>query len=1289
MPTNIYDETIKQAAERNGLDYAKFRKQLVQESSLNPQAKSGADARGIGQIVPKWWTGKHGLNTLEDFHDPVKSINAAAAIMANNVKTYGGWNQALVAYNAGQGKGNRNIKAYNEGRIKDLPKETQNYLAKLGDAGDAALRLESPNVQPSADSGVLLAAGKPVQSGTRNTAAPARGVQDTTGSLYQDDPEREGWGVSFKSGAKSSVIGTAMRMDNPLAVIQGTYGYTFSDDDLAQVRAANIGAAGAKFVLSNSQKAADVPALIKIAQENRDMANKDRSIAGSVFFGAGEMVGDPITYGTMAIPGGLFARAGATLYGAGAAQLAARASIAALEGGATALATESMRESFTGVDANYAAAVANGALFGAGLSMVGTGVSHGMNAVVRGIKRVETSETARVLAEKGTEGVTDPTILGAGQLDRMAPGWRDVKPTGTTEGVLFQAPDGDTIHPASGTQYSDHNPLNPLYTQRLDDENISRSNLGQFSIEVGDVLAGSKIKEHQQMAFKLFRTSRGYEDGSSGRFGVTAQDVDQTIKGDFSSYQRNYDALREEAYGDIAYQSVSGTKTERRRLFDERVIRAAETGDTTGLLKPELDAVALRLEWYKNMSEMQMNPGARWGADAPSLMNKSYTNPENYAAPIVYNELRMADYISKYGEQGLADMIQRSFIKSYIEDAKVAKRVDRFLEENPDVAPNAHEYARSLAAELAGLDAKIVDVGRINQMLDQSSLSLGDVPDFRRMRSPFGYHSKIDLPDGEKFDVSDLRSFDSDTLDAGYVNQVKGDVSVAVATGMTPSQFQGFLDETATRAKADANLKKEHLAFEKIVGGLYGIGIRSGGERASALLGSLQDVAFMKSSAYMAVLNYAEITAGIMKNGLGFTLRAVPKAGKLFAGMAHGKQTAETMRTAQNIIWGSALDRAILPTYKQAIDNNRRKLYADSGVNTVNTVLGTIRGATQAAAGRWWTARALNSSSEAIIEAARGEFFADLAAAAHGTRKTNFTNKARFHEASLNQQQMDDVMALLKSATSIDRNGNLTIKDARALTRGKAAADLRRYGQFWSERVVQQATVGSTFRWSHLPMVGVFTQFMSFVGKSLNSKLIRGVSDIYRNGNLGEAINMLMVAPMVAGSYYAAITYVQSQKYTRERERKKFLRERLGRDGEWGPLIAGAIKRTSAMAAPSYIYDTIGQTPFAQRIAPEVFQFAGFGKTSVEAKLRRDAQSQAGVVGGVFGDAIEQAPAVKVADSLVGLGTGSVNYMLAKGWTEKEKAAKALTRSLGGLIPNDPLTQRAFMEFKREAKLDR
>lgn len=1279
--TTKYDVLIAESARQAGIDPARFRAQLVQESGLDPEAVSPAGAIGIAQIVPKWWLGRHGLNTEDDIRNPAKAIPAAAQIMADAQKQHGSWNAALVAYNAGTGKNNKYINAINRGDLEALPKEARDYVMKLG----------TGEFNPVPTKGTVLknAPQMPLPGTVGNNQVLPKVTEQ---AKTVDETAYE----SFGAGLYTSALGTAFRRDNPLDSLRPST-HIFSDSELAKLEGANIGESGIRFVMNNSRQASDVDELIRIAQENQRVAAMNRDTVSGLAYGVGEMVGDPITYGSLLIPGGLYT-SGARLFSSSAARLSAGAAYAALEGAVTNVASESLREGTTGIAADYTSAAASGAIGGAVLHSAFKLAGKGLEAVNRGLTRVESSETASVLQAAGIPEARDITRLTPMDIDELTgQKWRQVVDSGPVappmalqdtphagfgrkpEAVLLRTPDGDTIHPASGVQFSSHNPLNPVHMEPVN------PNADWFvSAEIGDVLAGSKDQDFKSLADGLVRSTKGYADGSSGRFGAVATDADKAMKPEHAAFQMKLEDIRDKAISsDPRYVGADLSYTEKRRVFNERVGRAISSGNLDTLSKFEREAAKERIARYKTLWEQQANPGARFGEDAPSLI-RSEKFRDNYAGPIVYHDTKIVDLRTKLGDEGAQEAVARSFYRSYLEDADVKAAIDEELA----VLAEAGETltARELAERKAygiviGNDSTALRMATLNAALEGRELSLNALPDFRKARSRFRYDMEIDLPDGTKFSVDDLRSWDTDSIDTSYFNRVKGDVSIAVGLKQTPEEFQETLRLLDVKVAGDANLKAEQMAMKKVVGGLYGYGIRDYGARFGAVQGVLTNLAFMKSSAFMALSNYLEVSSGITRGGLGFIFRSIPGIGDVVTKLQKGAKSADLMRLAQNNVWGTAIDKAVLPTYAEAVEHSIRRLVDDSGMNATNRILGTISGGVQRASEGFWTARALRATTAKIVEQSRAEFFADIASAVHGVRKGSFFKEARLREASISKEQGDAIKSLLKEAVQFDAKGNLQSINSTMLANDPRAFHLRRYGQFWSEKVIQQHSIEATFRWSHLPGVNLLTQFMSFVTRSVNSRLIRGASDIIRNGNVEDAINLGLTTPLLGAIGYSSIAYLQSQKFTNEADRKQFLKERLGDGEDIGPLVAGSLKRTAVGSAPGWLYDTIGTQAWAQQAAPEVFEYAGFGKTSTEAKLKRDAQQQGGIIGGALGDVIEQAPAVKLADSIVGAAVGTAKVATAEGFEEEQRAAAALQRSIQGLMLNDPLSQRALKEI--------
>lgn len=121
-----------------GLDPDTFVRQINQESGFNPNARSGAGAIGIAQILPSTASG-WGVDPT----DPVAALRAAAKNMRDYVQKYGSERNALIAYNAGPGAVGSS----------SLPAETQNYIQTILGGSGSGGGLQ-PVATPSATSTV-------------------------------------------------------------------------------------------------------------------------------------------------------------------------------------------------------------------------------------------------------------------------------------------------------------------------------------------------------------------------------------------------------------------------------------------------------------------------------------------------------------------------------------------------------------------------------------------------------------------------------------------------------------------------------------------------------------------------------------------------------------------------------------------------------------------------------------------------------------------------------------------------------------------------------------------------------------------------------------------------------------------------------------------------------------------------------------------------------------------------------------------------------------------------------
>jgi hypothetical protein len=144
-----YRSLARQKAKKYGLDPHIFERQINAESAFNPNARSPVGATGIAQIMPataRAW----GVNP----NDPNAALDAAARNMASYVKKYGGYENALRAYNAGPGAIEKS-RSYGE---------TNNYVNKI-------LRGRDPG---------KLGASEPIQNLAATRKAPGASTSSTT-----------------------------------------------------------------------------------------------------------------------------------------------------------------------------------------------------------------------------------------------------------------------------------------------------------------------------------------------------------------------------------------------------------------------------------------------------------------------------------------------------------------------------------------------------------------------------------------------------------------------------------------------------------------------------------------------------------------------------------------------------------------------------------------------------------------------------------------------------------------------------------------------------------------------------------------------------------------------------------------------------------------------------------------------------------------------------------------------------------------------------------------------------
>ena len=119
--STAFGAEIDAAAASNGIDPALLKGLVSQESGFDPNARSGAGALGLTQLMPGTAAGLGVTNPL----DPAQSLQGGAKYLRQQLDRFGGDEKlALAAYNAGPGA----VQKY--GGVPPYA-ETQNYVTSV------------------------------------------------------------------------------------------------------------------------------------------------------------------------------------------------------------------------------------------------------------------------------------------------------------------------------------------------------------------------------------------------------------------------------------------------------------------------------------------------------------------------------------------------------------------------------------------------------------------------------------------------------------------------------------------------------------------------------------------------------------------------------------------------------------------------------------------------------------------------------------------------------------------------------------------------------------------------------------------------------------------------------------------------------------------------------------------------------------------------------------------------------------------------------------------------------
>ncbi|WP_243425637.1 lytic transglycosylase domain-containing protein [Clostridium paridis] len=118
------ENAVESASKKFGVDANLIRSIIKQESNFNPNAKSGAGAMGLMQLMP------FNCDGLKNPYDIQENIDRGTSMIKDALDKYNNIDMALMSYNAGSGTMQRRGVTSPDDLYK-MPAETQNYVTKI------------------------------------------------------------------------------------------------------------------------------------------------------------------------------------------------------------------------------------------------------------------------------------------------------------------------------------------------------------------------------------------------------------------------------------------------------------------------------------------------------------------------------------------------------------------------------------------------------------------------------------------------------------------------------------------------------------------------------------------------------------------------------------------------------------------------------------------------------------------------------------------------------------------------------------------------------------------------------------------------------------------------------------------------------------------------------------------------------------------------------------------------------------------------------------------------------
>ncbi|RCF25459.1 transglycosylase SLT domain-containing protein [Escherichia coli] len=1294
-----YDGLFQKAADANGVSYDLLRKVAWTESRFVPTAKSKTGPLGMMQFT-KATAKALGLRVTDgpddDRLNPELAINAAAKHLAGLVGKFDGDElKAALAYNQGEGRlGNPQLEAYSKGDFASISEEGRNYMRNLLDVAKSPMagQLETFGGITPKGKGIPAEVGlagighkqKVTQELPESTSFDVKGIEqeapakpfakdfwETHGETLDEYNNRSTF-FGFKNAAEAelsnSVAGMAFRagrLDNGFDVFKDTItptrwnSHIWTPEELEKIRTEVKNPAYINVVTGGSPENLDD--LIKLANENFENDSRAAEAGLGAKLSAG-IIGagvDPLSYVPMV---------GVTGKGF---KLINKALVVGAESAALNVASEGLRTSVAGGDADYAGAALGGFLFGAGMSAISDAVAAGLkrskpeaefdNEFIGPMMRMEARETAR------NANSTD--------LSRM--NTENMKFEGEHNGVPYEdlPTERGAVVLHDGSVLSASNPINPKTLKEfseVDPEKAARGiKLAGFT-EIGLKTLGSDDADIRRVAIDLVRSPTGMQSGASGKFGATASDIHERLHGtDQRTYNDLYKAMSD-AMKDPEF-STGGAKMSReetRYTIYRRAALAIERPELQKALTPsERIVMDIIKRHFDTKRELMENPAIFGNTKAVSIFPES--RHKGTYVPHVYDRHAKALMIQRYGAEGLQEGIARSWMNSYVSRPEVKVRVDEMLKEVHGVKEVTPEMVEKYAMDKAyGISHS--DQFTNSSIIEENIEGLVGIENnsFLEARNLFDSDLSITMPDGQQFSVNDLRDFDMFRIMPAYDRRINGDIAIMGSTGKTTKELKDEILALKAKAEGDGKKTGEVHALMDTVKILTGRARRNQDTVWETSLRSINDLGFFAKNAYMGAQNLTEI-AGMIATG---NVRALGHGIPILRDTLYKSKpvSAKELKELHASLFGKEVDQLIRP--KRADIVQRLREATDTGPAVAN-IVGTLKYSTQELAARSPWTKLLNGTTNYLLDAARQGMLGDVISATLTGKTTRWEKEGFLRGASVTPEQMAGIKSLIKEHMVRGEDGKFTVKDKQAFSMDPRAMDLWRL----ADKVADEAMLRPhkvSLQDSHAfgALGKMVMQFKSFTIKSLNSKFLRTFYDGYKNNRAIDAALSIITSMGLAGGFYAMAAHVKAYALPNEK-RKEYLERALD-----PTMIAhAALSRSSHLGAPLAMADLVGGALGFE--SSKMARSTILPKDTMKERDPNKPYTAREVMGAMGSNLLEQMPSAGFVANVGATLMNAAGVVNSPNKATEQDFMTGLMNSTKELVPNDPLTQQLVVKI--------